>query len=733
MVSCTADGFYCPEMTQKPLRVPPGMRAVRQLARTNDACSPPSVALSFVAVDVQPCGDNSFFCPAMGQRTKVLAGHYTGPLEATVALNRSKQYPCEAGYYCPPTNCRADMLECAALDEEELCQLMLHMSCPPSGIKIKCSDGYSCPKAAVCPRKCKPDTFCLGGSAKRMPQGSYSTPEGNLPAAPCVKATQTRTLPRTGSTPCEPGTVCEQGLRRECGSAAYYCEAGTRHDVADGWYSTPTRANATRRTDQLPCSCGEPRLVQPGESRLKAAVDQGLCSARGFYCMKGERVRLKRGKMWVGAEVRDEQLLDASGLALRADGTVPFEQVFTFRECAVGKMCEDGTEKDCPPLMECQNGIASFCGEGTISIQGQCSLCDDGSFSDRVSNTCIRCPGEGVLCANGQKVYQTSYWSRAGADALYTGAGVAAVNLTQRTQFYRCPIPSACNVSVSTGTVTCDAGHHGTLCAFCIDGTSGWYTDAGDEQRRRGVSEQRWAATGALGFGKCGPCPPEGITSAVTLLFVPFLLALSLAITKKALQPDFSTASCSLIRIFVSYQQMASLLTSINLDYSKSVANLLYTLNVMTTMSGGAGFGPNFLLSCSFGMGFYAQFRFYLVMVGFIAAWPAIVIGFVKLKRDAMRKIFSVDQMPELYDGLRVFGAKPSVFFSTAIMTNFYLIWPALIAQTERMFINVNTADTNGASVCESQGGLPCDSSTHRMFVGLALFVLLVVIPGFPL
>jgi len=73
------------------------------------------------------------------------------------------------------------------------------------------------------------------------------------------------------------------------------------------------------------------------------------------------------------------------------------------------------------------------------------------------------------------------------------------------------------------------------------------------------------------------------------------------------------------------------------------------------------------------------------------------------------------------------------MFFSTAVMTNFYLIWPALIAQTERMFINVKTVDTNGASVCESQGGLPCDSSTHRMFVGLALFVLLVVIPGFPL
>ena len=455
---------------------------------------------------------------------------------------------------------------------------------------------------------------------------------------------------------CPAGFWCLGGRRRPCGNAGVFCPEGS---------SEPTAVDAHSCTVDRPSAVGctavdDLRRLQ--QAQLGGMVAQRACSP-GFFCEAGVMKPCERGYSCSG------------GRRTRCNEAMycPDPQMPSAISCPLGSKCTAG-------------GEVGSCAGNQISLDGDCVRCGDGRF--KLSATaCEQCPdSDGVQCLGGHAVVRERFYCHSCRQAGGAPLGPAL-------ELLRCRQEGVCrtawNERNNTVTTTCADGYDGPLCAACAPGH------------------------GRAGVG-CVPCPESQATMDVLLLLaVVAAVGALLFVTKSSLNPDFETATMTILRIFVTYVCMSGMLNNFDLDWGS-------TLRALFGMQRAVGGGAPPLLGC-IGFSFVTQTAMLLALPLVLPLVPFLLLSgwyLLKLCRGQRHQT--------------IFGVDKEHFYANSLLNLSYLAWPAVVGAALSVF-DCGIA-VGGERYLSSDSSVACDSDAGFGSLRIAAAIACAtVIPAFPI
>jgi len=390
--------FLCPPGTW-------GATVGETRADCSGACPAGTFCAGWGMTQPAPCGSPAVYCPAGSTAPlRVARGFFSDPAQAP--HRRTQQLLCPLGSWC------SDGLkhECPAGtygDVEGQHTAACAGRCPPGRWCAKQSitrgascggNAFFCPLAAVAPVAVSAGRYSLGGDS----------------------ATRER------QAPCEPGTFCQGGVRRQCAGGSFSSQTGatTCGVCASGHFCPPGSTSPRAR------ACGDAMF-----SALVAGT--GLDAQPSDLASGPAALVCPRGSAWpsgVPAGAVSTTNGSAAGDVWRRDGVEP---------APLGSWAIAGRRWPCPPgTWGGQRGLASRGCSGVCPAGSACPIgtslpvpCTSGSYALASSAACLRCRqggagvgtvGEGAVLNGGDPEAAAALAARVLAD----GSGGGALRCT---------------------------------------------------------------------------------------------------------------------------------------------------------------------------------------------------------------------------------------------------------------------------------------------------------------
>eukprot|EP00947_MAST-08B_sp_MAST-8B-sp1_P003749 g3749.t1 len=404
--------WYCPSSKMdEPMAMDPAYYGGGGTTTTLTVATPCEAGFFCSAGERKECGGAGLYCPVKSASpTPVDSGFYS--MGGTSANARTGQTECEIGNYCRG----GEKFECPAGKFGES-RGMANADC--SGL---CQRGHYCEEGSTSAtqRECGDPT---GLSAGLQPTAVF-----------CPLGSESYTTVRTGyhsvgNTPstayaelaCDPGYYCEQGVRKECGSKAVYCQASVSvpTNVPPGYFSIGGTPQTRQDIELCPvghfCIEGAKTLCPAGFYGDTQGVYQGNCTEGEKQCEAGYRCEggVRRdctgtgdgdasgdlAKFYCPAETsarREVQSGYYSGPPGAFDSANTYGRAYEETQCEEGTYCVAGQQQGCPP-----GTYGSSKGQTSSACSGQCN---PGRYGNRAGLTTAQCVDEcspGYYCPAG--------------------------------------------------------------------------------------------------------------------------------------------------------------------------------------------------------------------------------------------------------------------------------------------------------------------------------------------
>ena len=361
--------------------------------------------------------------------------------------------------------------------------------------------------------------------------------------------------------------------------------------------------------------------------------------------------------------------------------------------CSVNNSTGLVEKQQCPPGKSCSGTRVEPC-VNQISNQatGKCISCEDRHYANTQTNACTECPqlregsealALGVECSNGGIAFKDDFFVVPDDDAAAAGIG-------PRTATLRCRDADVCTTIVDGETFTahtrCRGNATGLLCGLCSEGFG-------------------------KAAGSCVECPSQDIQSGAMWAFALLAVGVALGMTKKSLNPDFTGALVTVIRIGFDWLGMTGFLAQLQLDWGSVLRQIF---SIAEASSGGM---PPFL-DCS-GVSFETEMAMSLLLPLLVPTVAAALLGAWFLVQKALKK-----QTATLWE------VSKQHFFINACVAIGFVLWPVLVTQLLRI-VDCSIA-VGGARYVGSAVDVQCFAGTHATLYAAAIAELVLVVPLFP-
>jgi hypothetical protein len=536
-------------------------------------------------------------------------------------------------------------------------------SCP-------CGQWQDLPGQGTCGTACAAGTFgnATTGQCENCPSdGFFCLAAQKVPfsrAAHCIPGEHELFAPNATSdrvcAPCAPGTSSNKSNDEENVAECVPCPANTFQPAAGKGFCLPYAV----------CAKGERVASAPNATADRTCAP---CLAMHFSATSNAAVceRCPGGKF---QDAQGQPFCEtcSEGSVCRADKNTG---IVEKQECPAGFSCS-GTRVE-----RCVNQISK-------PTTGKCASCEDKEFANTITNMCAKCPrlrennsslALGVVCSGGGIRIEDDIF------VVPDGRAISAHAAT-----LRCRELGVCKTAVDNLTfvarTVCQLNTTGLLCGLCEPGSG-------------------------KAAGHCVPCPSADVQALVTWVFVLGALGVSLAMTKKSLNPDFEGATVTVIRITISFLFMTGFMSQLQLDWGNVLRQLF---NFAKASSGGL---PPFI-DCA-GVSFEMEMAVSQLLPLVVPTLPLVVLGAWALLQRARKRSTA-----------QIWGVDKQHFYTNASVAISYLLWPMFVVQNLRI-LNCSV-EVGEKRFVASALQVQCDVGEHARLKTVAIVELVVFVPTLP-